>query len=335
MKVIITGCAGFIGMHVSKKLLEQGVEVIGVDNLNDYYDINLKKSRLEEIIHFRNFDFKLNDITDSNFVMDLFSSFSSIKVIHLAAQAGVRYSLENPQTYIDSNIQGFINILEASKKYKVDHLIYASSSSVYGKNNELPFTEDQQTDFPLNLYAATKKANELMAYSYSHLYNIPTTGLRFFTVYGPWGRPDMAFFKFTKNILNGGAINIFNNGNMTRDFTYIDDIVEGILRVLNKCPSFEVLSDKVNNNVPYKIFNIGNGSSVKLMDYILALEYELGIKAKKNFMPMQPGDMHATLADTRKLHDWVDFNPSTKINMGIRKFVNWYKNYYLQEDVIV
>jgi UDP-glucuronate 4-epimerase len=330
---LVTGAAGFIGMHVCLRLLERGDTVFGLDNLNDYYDVNLKLSRLSRLKSYKLFHFYKLDVVDSKSTLDLFNIINPSHVIHLAAQAGVRYSLTNPHTYINSNITGFTNILEACRHTSVQHLVYASSSSVYGSNSSFPFNEHQNVDHPLSLYAATKKANELMAHTYSHLFNIPTTGLRFFTVYGPWGRPDMALFMFTKSILEGRPINIFNHGDMVRDFTYIDDIVEGIIRVAQK-PStpndlYDFTSpDPATSSSPYRIFNIGNNQPIRLIEYIQALENSLGHKAIKNFLPMQPGDVGITAADTTELYAWVDFKPNTSIFLGVKNFVNWYRDYY-------
>lgn len=330
---LVTGSAGFIGMNTCIKLLSRGDKVIGVDNINDYYDISLKKSRLTFLSNFPNFTFHNVDIVDRLNINQLFSENKPQRVIHLAAQAGVRYSLINPHSYIESNIIGFSNILECCRHHNIQHLVYASSSSVYGVNTNLPFSEHHNVDHPLSLYAATKKANELMAHSYSHLFNLPTTGLRFFTVYGPWGRPDMALFLFTKAILSSQPINIFNNGNMLRDFTYIDDIVEAVVRVADKTASpnssFDALNpDPASSFAPYRIFNIGNNQPTPLLDYITAIEYHLGMSAIKNFLPMQAGDVNATAASTDELHNWINFKPSTSIKVGVGKFVEWYRNYY-------
>lgn len=332
MLIMVTGCAGFIGMHTVQKLLERGDTVIGVDNLNDYYEVSLKEARLEQLIGHPNFEFHRYDIADRQTMAKLFNQTQPHRVIHLAAQAGVRYSLDNPHAYIDSNIQGFMNILEGCRHHKIEHLVYASSSSVYGNNTVLPFEESQNIDHPISLYAATKKANELMAHAYSHLYHLPTTGLRFFTVYGPWGRPDMALFKFTRAILAGDPISIFNNGELIRDFTYIDDIVEGVVRVLDKtaCPdafSNVAQSPARSGDAPYRIFNIGNHTPIPLLNYVSALENALGVSAKKEFLPMQQGDMRATFANTELLNTWVEFKPNTPISIGIENFVNWYRSY--------
>lgn len=333
MSILITGVAGFVGMHLSKRFLEQGHSIIGIDIKNDYYDVQLKEDRLVELSKYDNFTFLQLDLADRQGMEDLFEKHEFTHVINLAAQAGVRYSLENPLVYVDSNIVGFTNILEGCRHHKIKHLIYASSSSVYGANVKMPFSTTDAVNHPVSLYAATKKANELMAHTYSHLYNIPTTGLRFFTVYGPWGRPDMAYFSFTKNILEGKQIKVFNNGEMMRDFTYIDDIVEGIVRLLDKPPVANPDWDRKNPDpsssyAPYKVFNIGNNEPVKLMDFIQTLEKLLGKKANMEFLPMQPGDVKATFADIDDLKQAVDFNPSTPIEEGLKQFVEWYKEYY-------
>ncbi len=331
-RILVTGAAGFIGMHTSLRLLARGDEVIGLDNLNDYYDVTLKQARLERLRAFPNFTFEHKDVADRASIPQLFTSYRPQRVIHLAAQAGVRYSLTNPHAYIDSNIVGFTNILEGCRHYGVEHLTYASSSSVYGGNTRLPFSEHDNIDHPVSLYAATKKANELMAHTYSHLYRLPTTGLRFFTVYGPWGRPDMALFLFAKAILENRPIDVFNNGNMVRDFTYIDDIVEGVIRVSDTpaAPSeaFDPSApDPATSNAPYRVFNIGNNQPTQLMQYIEALEQALGRKAEKNYLPMQAGDVPATAANTDELNAWVGFKPCTPVTEGIAKFVAWYRDY--------
>ena len=333
MKIIVTGVAGFIGMHCAKILLGRGDQVIGVDNLNDYYDVGLKEARLDQLISHDNFKFIKCGIEDKNAVEAVFGQEKPNRVIHLAAQAGVRYSLANPHAYIDANVMGFTNILEGCRKNYIGHLVYASSSSVYGGNTSMPFSEHDNIDHPISLYAATKKANELMAHTYSHLYGVPTTGLRFFTVYGPWGRPDMALFLFTKAILKGQAISVFNQGHMVRDFTYIDDIVEGVIRVMDKpaTPNADFdasLPDPATSAAPYRVFNIGNGRPLPLMDYIFALEQALGIEAIKEFLPMQPGDVPATSADTRELEAWVGFQPNTPVADGVAKFAEWYRDFY-------
>ncbi len=332
MTILVTGVAGFIGMHVASLLLERGDKVIGLDNLNSYYDPKLKQDRLDQLKNNPNFSFSKIDINESNQLDDIFKKNDFTSVIHLAAQAGVRYSLENPRAYIDSNIVGFLNILESCKNHHIKHLVYASSSSVYGGNTKMPFSEKDRVDNPVSLYAATKRSNELMAHTYSHLYNLPSTGLRFFTVYGPWGRPDMALFLFTKAIIERKPINLFNNGEMLRDFTYISDIVEGIIRVLDKVPQCnkDILDSSINStkNAPYKIFNIGNSKPVSLMKYVEAIEDALQLKAIKNFLPMQMGDVVATSSDVSELNSWVDFKPDTEVKDGVAKFVDWYKNYY-------
>ena len=330
---LVTGVAGFIGMHTSLRLLARGDRVIGLDNLNDYYDVSLKQARLARLQPHLNFSFHQMDVADRDGIAALFAAVKPQRVIHLAAQAGVRYSLSNPQAYIDSNVQGFTNILEGCRHNTVQHLVYASSSSVYGGNTALPFSEHHNIDHPISLYAATKKANELMAHTYSHLFGLPTTGLRFFTVYGPWGRPDMALFLFIKAILAGQPINIFNHGNMVRDFTYVDDIVEGVMRVADKPatpnPAFDSVSpDPATSNAPYRVFNIGNNQPTPLMDYIRALELALGLTALKNYLPMQPGDVPATAANTDELSAWVGFKPNTTVELGVAQFVDWYRRYY-------
>lgn len=326
MKIIVTGAAGFIGMHVCKRLLERGDDVFGVDSLNNYYDVTLKLDRLQQLEMCSNFRFVRADIADRSNLAKIFEAETPECVVHLAAQAGVRYSLTNPHAYADSNLMGFLNILEGCRATGVNHLVYASSSSVYGGNTKTPFSEADNVDRPVSLYAATKKANELMAHSYSHLYGFPATGLRFFTVYGPWGRPDMAYFSFTQAILEGRSIDVFNHGQLQRDFTYIDDIVEGVIRVLDKpVPQ--------NAGVPHRVFNIGNHEPVALLTFIETLEKALGREAIKNFLPMQPGDVHATHADTQQLHDWVGFSPSTPLQEGIEKFVAWYKSRYLSSNL--
>jgi UDP-glucuronate 4-epimerase len=333
MKVLVTGAAGFIGMHASLRLLERGDSVVGIDNLNDYYDPTLKQARLEQLNASPSFTFTKADVADRHCMERIFREHRPKRVVHLAAQAGVRYSLTNPHAYIDSNLQGFVNILEGCRYAEVEHLVYASSSSVYGGNTSLPFKETDSVDHPISLYAATKKANELMAHTYSHLFRMPTTGLRFFTVYGPWGRPDMALFLFTKAILEGRPIDVFNHGKMRRDFTYVDDIVEGILRVLDRPaepdPAFNPMQpDPARSDAPYRIFNIGNSSPVQLMTYIETLEENLGRKAVKNFLPLQQGDVPASDADTSQLKSATGFAPATPVKDGIRLFVEWYRSYY-------
>ncbi|TEB14240.1 UDP-glucose 4-epimerase [Pelotomaculum sp. FP] len=319
---LVTGAAGFIGMHLSQRLLELGCAVIGLDNLNDYYDVQLKYARLAILEKYERFTFYRIDLADKGHLEALFRDHSIDVVINLAAQAGVRYSIENPQAYIQSNIVGFFNILECCRHYPVRHLLYASSSSVYGNNKKVPFATDDHVDNPVSLYAATKKSNELMAYTYSHLYRIPATGLRFFTVYGPYGRPDMAYFSFTKAILEDRPIRVFNNGDMYRDFTYIDDIVGGILPLIENSPVLTM------PDAPYKLYNIGNNKPEKLMDFIGAIENAVGKKAVKEFYPMQPGDVYQTYADVTDLVRDVGFKPSTSIYEGIGRFVAWYKEFY-------
>lgn len=333
MKILVTGSAGFIGSTLSIRLLARGDEVIGLDNLNDYYDVNLKKARLARIESHSNFtDIRLN-LEDREDIAELFKKHKPDRVVNLAAQAGVRYSLENPLAYIDSNVLGFANILEGCRHNGIEHLVYASSSSVYGANTNMPFSVHHNVDHPLSFYAASKKANELMAHTYSHLYDLPTTGLRFFTVYGPWGRPDMALFMFTKSILAGKPIDVFNYGNHRRDFTYVDDIVEGIIRVLDQPapPNPEWTgdaSDPATSLAPYRIYNIGNNSPVELMRYIEVLEECLGKKAQKNLLPLQPGDVPDTYADVTALIDDTGYKPNTSVEDGVARFVEWYRNYY-------
>lgn len=321
-KVLITGGAGFIGFHLSKKLLENGYQVIAIDNLNDYYDIRLKEERLNILKKYDNFSFMKLDISEKEKMVDLFKKEQFNIVINLAAQAGVRYSITHPESYITSNIIGFYNILECCRNYPVEHLLFASSSSVYGKNEKVPYATTDKTDYPVSLYAATKKSDELMAYAYSNLYDIKATGLRFFTVYGPYGRPDMAYFSFTKNIFENKEIKIFNNGDMYRDFTYIDDIVEGIYRLLNKTPK------KDQYGVPFKVYNIGNNKPVKISEFVSILEKEIGKTAIKKYLPMQPGDVYQTYADIEDLKEETGFTPTTLIEEGLHNFINWYKNFY-------
>ncbi len=333
MRVLVTGAAGFIGYHLSEALLTRGDEVIGLDNLNDYYDPTLKDARLARLGRREGFVFERADLEDAQTVEAIFLRHSPQRVVNLAAQAGVRYSLENPRAYVDSNLVGFVNVLEGCRHHGVEHLVYASSSSVYGGNTKLPFSVSDNVDHPLSLYAATKKANELMAHTYSHLYRLPTTGLRFFTVYGPWGRPDMALFLFTKAILAGEPINVFNHGKMRRDFTYIDDIVEGVVRTLDEPATADPTwssdrPDPSSSNAPYRVYNIGNNQPVELMDMIATLERCLGKTAKKNMMDMQPGDVPATYADIDALVQTVDFRPATPIDVGVERFVQWYRDYY-------
>ncbi len=333
MKILLTGAAGFIGMATALRLLNRGDTVVGLDSLNDYYDVELKLSRLKLLTPHVNFRFVKMDVADRAGMEQLFAAEQFERVIHLAAQAGVRYSLQNPNAYIDSNVVGFMNVLEGCRHTAVQHLVYASSSSVYGGNTKMPFAEQDRVDHPVSIYAATKKANELMAHTYSHLYGLPTTGLRFFTVYGPWGRPDMAPFLFTKAILQGQPIKVFNYGNMQRDFTYIDDIVEGVVRVLDRPPFTQGKGDADSSNETagssiYKIFNIGNQTPVQLLDFIGCLEQALGLKATKEMLPMQDGDVPATYADTDELKAWVGYAPATAIAQGVDRFVSWYRQYY-------
>jgi UDP-glucuronate 4-epimerase len=322
MKVLVTGAAGFIGMHCALRLLERGDEVIGVDNLNDYYDVSLKQARLDRLTPHSGFTFIKAGIEDRGAMEAVFRDHQPSRVINLAAQAGVRYSLTNPHAYVEANLQGFMNILEGCRQHTITHLVYASSSSVYGGNERMPFSEDDNVDHPLSLYAATKKSNELMAHTYSHLYGLPVSGLRFFTVYGPWGRPDMALFKFANAMRARVPIDVFNHGQMIRDFTYIDDIVEGVIRVLDKVATPD------RTAAPYRLFNIGNGQPMPLMDYIAALEQAMGVTAQKNMMEMQPGDVPATSADTTALREWVGFAPDMSVDVGVGRFVEWYLNYY-------
>ena len=338
MRILITGVAGFIGFNLALKLIKKGYSIAGVDNLNNYYDINLKKARLDRLFELSEnkkeiFKFSKIDIKNKEALINLFNDFQPEYVFNLAAQAGVRYSIENPSAYIESNIVGFSNILECCRNLNIKHLIYASSSSVYGGNKNMPFSEKHGVDHPISLYAATKKSNELMAHCYSHLYSLPSTGLRFFTVYGPWGRPDMALFLFTKAILNKEPIKVFNNGNMIRDFTYIDDICESLLRLMNKPPfennNFDFINpDPSKSWTCHRIFNIGNSKPIALLDYIEAIENVVGIKAKKEMYPLQPGDVTATSANTKLLEEWINFKPNTSIQEGVNKFVNWYREFY-------
>ncbi|MCP5167033.1 MAG: NAD-dependent epimerase [Pseudomonadales bacterium] len=335
MKVLVTGAAGFIGFHVSQKLLARGDEVVGLDNINDYYDVNLKLARLARLEPQPGFTFARLDLVDRPGLEALFREHRFAAVINLAAQAGVRYSLENPQAYIDSNIVGFTNILECCRHHDVGHLVYASSSSVYGMNSAMPFSIHDNVDHPISLYAASKKANELMAHTYSHLFGLPTTGLRFFTVYGPWGRPDMALFLFTRAILAGEPIKVFNNGRMQRDFTYIDDIVEGVVRVMDKTatpnPDWDgARPDPGTSSAPYRLYNIGNNNPVKLTEFIDAIEQALGLPAQRELLPMQPGDVAATYANIDDLVADVDYRPQTPIQVGIDNFVAWYREYMHQ-----
>jgi len=333
MKVLVTGSAGFIGSSLTQRLLARGDEVIGLDNLNDYYEVQLKRDRLAKLTPHENFTEAHIDLEDTDAVSALFKKYKPQRVVNLAAQAGVRYSLENPQSYINSNLTGFLNILEGCRHNKVEHLVYASSSSVYGANTNMPFSVHSNVDHPVSLYAASKKANELMAHNYSHIFNIPTTGLRFFTVYGPWGRPDMALFIFTRKILAGEPIDVFNYGKHRRDFTYIDDIIEGVIRTLDQVASPDQTWDGKNpdpatSKAPYRIYNIGSNNPVELLRYIEVLEECLGKKAEKNLLPLQPGDVPDTYADVDALVKDVDYKPSTKIEDGIANFVKWYRDYY-------
>ncbi|MDP2557295.1 NAD-dependent epimerase [Photobacterium damselae subsp. piscicida] len=332
MKYLVTGAAGFIGSAVTERLCALGHQVVGVDNLNDYYDVSLKQARLQRAAN-PLFTFIELDLADCEGVAQLFADQQFDKVIHLAAQAGVRYSIDNPLAYADSNLVGHLTILEGCRHHKVKHLVYASSSSVYGLNHKTPFNTSDSVDHPISLYAATKKSNELMAHTYSHLYGVPTTGLRFFTVYGPWGRPDMALFKFTNAIMEGKEIDVYNHGDMRRDFTYIDDIVEGVMRIQDVIPEPNPdwtveTGSPATSSAPYRVYNIGHGSPVKLMDYIEALEEALGIEAKKNFMDMQPGDVYMTYADTEDLFNATGYKPEVKVKEGVKAFVDWYRAYY-------
>ena len=336
MKLLVTGAAGFIGFHLCKKFIETKNDLIGIDNVNSYYDPHLKEARLNELNNFspnKSFPFIRADINNKEILDKIFKDFNPDTVVNLAAQAGVRYSLENPSEYINSNLVGFANILECCRNNNVKHLVYASSSSVYGGDTKTPFSENHPVDHPISLYAATKKSNELMAHTYSHLYGLPSTGLRFFTVYGPWGRPDMALFIFTKAILNNEPIKIFNHGKMIRDFTYIDDIVKSILEVIKKPPKENNCFNTDNPNpsrswAPYRIFNIGNSDPVSLMDYIEAIEQTIGIEAKKLFLPIQPGDVPYTASDCSELQSWIGFKPKTTVREGVSKFIGWYRDFY-------
>ena len=343
MKILVTGAAGFIGFHLCKRFIKEGIEVIGLDNLNPYYDVNLKQSRISQLNKLSNklsnkFKFYEGDLVKSEDLEKLFKEANEKKskiteVIHLAAQAGVRYSLENPSAYIQSNLVGFFNIIDQSKKNEINHFYYASSSSVYGGNDKLPFKESDNVDRPISLYAATKKSNELIAHTYSHLFSMPTIGLRFFTVYGPWGRPDMALFKFTDSIINDKPIRVFNYGNMIRDFTYIDDVVDSIFYLLQRINSERILNknnetNQINDSLKYKIFNVGNSNPIKLNDYIKAIELHLNKKADIVYEEMQPGDVESTYANTELLEKYIDFKPSTTIDFGIKKFIDWYLAYY-------
>lgn len=333
MNFLVTGAAGFIGFHVSQRLLAAGHQVVGIDNLNDYYDVNLKHARLDLIKADPGFTFIEMDLADRDAMASLFDQQKFQRVIHLGAQAGVRYSIENPHAYADSNLTGHLNILEGCRHHKIEHLLYASSSSVYGLNRKMPFSTEDSVDHPVSLYAATKKANELMSHTYSHLYQLPTTGLRFFTVYGPWGRPDMALFKFTRAMIAGEAIDVYNQGQMKRDFTYIDDIAEAIVRLQNVIPQQDdnwtvETGSPATSSAPYRVYNIGNSQPVTLMNYIEAIEKALGITAKKNLMPMQPGDVLETSADTEALFKAIGFKPQTGVEEGVKNFVDWYRDFY-------
>jgi UDP-glucuronate 4-epimerase len=333
LKVLVTGAAGFIGFHVSRYLLERGDQVVGVDNLNDYYDVSLKEARLQQLFKYSSFRFMKVDISERTDISSLFVAEAFDKVVHLAAQAGVRYSLENPHAYADSNLVGFLNILEGCRQSSIQHLVYASSSSVYGANETMPFSVHDNVDHPVSLYAATKKCNELMAHSYSHLYGLPVTGLRFFTVYGPWGRPDMSPFLFARAILEGKPIKVFNHGLHRRDFTYIDDIVEGVVRVLDRVATSDekwsgLKPDPATSRAPYKVYNIGNNEPVELLRYIELIEDAIGRKADKELLPLQPGDVEHTYADVEDLVRDTGYKPATSIELGVRKFVSWYRQYY-------
>ena len=326
MKILVTGVAGFIGYHLAQRLLADGQQVYGIDNLNDYYDVNLKKARLAQLTPNTNFQYQRLDLNNREGILQLFQEYNFDCVVNLAAQAGVRYSLENPFAYVDTNLVGFANILEACRHSQPQHLVFASSSSVYGANDKIPFAVGDNVDHPVSLYAATKKANELMAHSYSHLYSLPITGLRFFTVYGPWGRPDMAYFKFAQAIEQNKPINIFNYGKMQRDFTYIDDVIEGVVRVIHQPAQSNLAND--NSNARYKIYNIGNHKPVELLTFIEVIEKAMGKKAIKKFLPMQPGDVPSTYADVDELIQDIGFKPTTTIEQGIENFVRWYKDFY-------
>ena len=337
MKYLVTGAAGFIGFYVTQRLCEQGHEVIGLDNLNDYYDVSIKEARLAELTSAYEssdlFKFVKLDLDDREGIAALFEAEKFERVIHLAAQAGVRYSIDNPLAYADANLVGHLTILEGCRHNKVEHLVYASSSSVYGLNNKTPFATSDSVDHPVSLYAATKKSNELMSHTYSHLYGLPTTGLRFFTVYGPWGRPDMALFKFTNKIVNGESIDVYNHGDMRRDFTYIDDIVEGIIRVQDIIPTADEnwkveTGTPAQSSAPYRVFNIGNGNPVKLLDFVESLESSLGMEVKKNFMPMQPGDVYQTYAEVEDLFEVTGHRPKVGVEEGVKRFVEWYRQFY-------
>ena len=330
---LVTGCAGFIGMHCAQALLARGEQVVGIDNLNAYYEVSLKEARLARLLQHPGFTFERTDVADRQAMRALFERVRPTRVLHLAAQAGVLYSIDQPDDYTDSNLLGFGNILQGCRAQQVAHLVFASSSSVYGGNARLPYSERDAVDHPISYYAATKKANEVMAHSYAHLYGLPTTGLRFFTVYGPWGRPDMALFKFTRAMLANEPIDVYGQGQLVRDFTYIDDIVEGVLRVLDKPatpdPAFNPQAPHPGRGqAPYRVFNIGNNQPTVLMDYIAAIEAALGVQASKRLLPVQPGDMTATAADTRALAEWVGFAPNTAVSDGVARFVQWFKEFY-------
>lgn len=333
MKVLVTGSAGFIGYHVARRLSERGDVVVGVDNLNAYYDVELKRDRVAQLEKYDNFDFRKLDVSDRDAMRSLFGDEEFDRIVHLAAQAGVRYSLKKPLVYADSNLVGFVNILEGCRTQTVDHLVFASSSSVYGANQKMPFSERDPVDHPLSLYAATKRSNELLAHSYAHMHGLPVTGLRFFTVYGPWGRPDMALFLFTEAMLEGRPIRVFNHGDMRRDFTYIDDIVEGVTRVLDKAPTSssawsDIDRNPSNSRAPYQILNIGSGRPVELMRFIALIEAELGVEAEKEYLPLQDGDIEESYCDVTCLDEYVGYQPPTSIEDGVKAFVDWYCTYY-------
>ena len=333
MNILVTGAAGFIGFHVTQRLLAAGHQIVGIDNLNDYYDVGLKQSRLDLIAQHPSFRFIKMELADRAAMASLFEQHAFQRVIHLGAQAGVRYSIDNPHAYADANLIGHLNILEGCRHHKIEHLLYASSSSVYGLNRKMPFSTDDSVDHPVSLYAVTKKANELMSHTYSHLYNLPTTGLRFFTVYGPWGRPDMALFKFTRAMIAGDAIDVYNRGEMKRDFTYIDDIAEAIVRLQDVIPqrdeSWTVeTGSPATSSAPYRVYNIGNSQPTSLIKYIEAIEKALGVTAKKNLLPMQPGDVLETSADTEALYQAIGFKPQTSVEEGVARFVSWYREFY-------
>lgn len=333
MRIIVTGAAGFIGYHVAQRLLARGDEVVGIDSLSEYYDVQLKRDRLAGIQNHPNFTFHHHDLSERLSTADLFQDSKAQRVVHLAAQAGVRYSINQPHAYLDANLAGFLNVLEACRQNHVEHLVFASSSSVYGANSKLPLSVHDNVDHPVSLYAATKKSNELMAHAYSHLYGLRTTGLRFFTVYGPWGRPDMAYFKFTRSILAGEPVDLYNNGNLSRDFTYIDDAVNGVIHALNKLPEADSNWDAENpdpasSSAPYRLYNLGNRNPVKLPDFIAVIESAIGLKARKNYLPMQPGDVYTTFADMGDFERDMSAVPMTTIQEGIPRFVKWYREYY-------